>query len=140
MSNENPQQHPGGEFAALAGCISAVEIQDPPSQQNAFGAGGVEPLNPNPPGKGHLKNLFTWARESPDWLKRHPLGPVHWDMRCQRCGLTITDKVCAPHKGNLCVQEGPVKILQWSSAVYRGLHWTLCTNCQPLKKGDEDDD
>lgn len=97
----------------------------------------IEPLNPNPPGEGHLKNLFTWARESLGWLKRHPLGSVHWDMRCERCGLTILDKVCTPHKGNLCVQEGPVKILQWSSAVFRGLYWTLCTNCAPLKKGDE---
>ncbi len=140
MTTENDGSTQEASSLHSPGCISAVEVHDRPSQQNAFGAGGVEPLNPNPPGKGHLKKLFTWARESPDWLKRHPLGQVHWDMRCQRCGFTITDKVCTPHKGNLCLQEGAVKILQWSSAIYRGCYETLCTNCQPLKKGDEYDD
>ncbi len=21
-----------------------------------------------------------WIREHPDWLKKHPTGPVHWDV------------------------------------------------------------
>lgn len=93
----------------------------------------IEPLNPNPPPcKGHLKNLFTWGRESPNWRTRHPLGPVRWDMRCQECGLTIEDKICTPIDGNLCVQEGNVKITQWSSAIFEDVHFVLCTNCHPL--------
>ena len=23
---------------------------------------------------------LSWIKESADWLKKHPLGPVHWDV------------------------------------------------------------
>ena len=84
-----------------------------------------------------LRNLFDWLRESPNWFNRHPVGPVHWDMRCERCGHTIEDAVSEPRKGNLTVSRSGIRIRQMKG-FYN--HFVLCTKCVPESATDNDDD
>ena len=78
---------------------------------------------------GYLGNLFAFMRESPEWRIKHPTGPVHWDMKCERCGFEIADFTTNNQntiKGNIAPTKDGITIVQ------RGSKYVLCTNCSPL--------
>lgn len=38
-----------------------------------------------------MNNEFFKFEDSPDWGKRHKLGPVHFRLTCKKCGFIIDD-------------------------------------------------
>ena len=30
--------------------------------------------------QGRIQYGWAWIKEHPDWLKKHSVGPVHWDV------------------------------------------------------------
>jgi hypothetical protein len=72
-----------------------------------------------------LQRLFCVLRESPGWQQRHPTGPVHWDIKCERCGFEITD-FRTLGTGVMKATRAGVTIAQ------RITDEVLCTTCSPL--------
>jgi len=62
-----------------------------------------------------------YRREHPGWREQHPTGPVTWDLRCQRCGLTVEDY---PHATDARVNGQTI--------CARENGQMLCTSCAPL--------
>ena len=75
-----------GEFAALAGCISAVEVHDPSPKQNAFWSGGTSKTNPERPILNEL-HLFAGCGGGilgGILLGHHPVCAVEIEPYCRK--------------------------------------------------------